>query len=59
MREMARAGVEAGTALPDRYFRWLKVWIALGTLAFGALVTIFYLMVAKPGVTPVFPRLLS
>ncbi len=59
MREMARAAVEAGTALPQRYFRWLAVWAVLGCLAFGALVAIFYLMVAKPGVTPVFPGLLG
>ena len=48
MREMARIAVEQETALPERYFRYLRVWIALGIPAFFALVTVFYLMVAKP-----------
>ncbi len=48
MREMARIAVEEGTALPERYFRWLRVWVVLGVLAFAALVAVFYLMVAKP-----------
>ena len=48
MREMAREAVEQGTALPGRYFRWLRVWIALGIPAFFSLVVVFYLMVAKP-----------
>jgi len=29
----------------DRYLRW---WLALGIVAFGAIVVVFYLMVAKP-----------
>lgn len=48
MREMARRAVEEGTALPQRYFRWLRAWVALGIPAFLALVAVFYLMVAKP-----------
>ena len=48
MREMARVAVQEGTALPERYFRFLRVWIALGIPAFLALVGVFYLMVAKP-----------
>lgn len=48
MRDMAREAVERGTALPERYFRYLRVWIALGIPAFLALVVVFYLMVAKP-----------
>lgn len=48
MRDMARVAVERGTALPERYFRYLRVWIALGIPAFLALVVVFYLMVAKP-----------
>jgi uncharacterized membrane protein len=48
MREMARIAVEQGTPLPERYFRWLRVWIALGIPAFLALVAVFYLMVAEP-----------
>lgn len=48
MREMARAAVEAAAPLPERYFRWFRVWVALGIPAFLALVAVFYLMVAKP-----------
>ena len=48
MREMARLAAEQGAPLPERYYRWLRVWIALGVPAFLALVVVFYLMVAKP-----------
>ena len=48
MREMARAAAEAGAALPERYGRFFRIWVALGIPAFAALVVVFYLMVAKP-----------
>ena len=48
MRDMAKAAVEAGTPLPEAYFRYLRRWIALGIPAFLALAVIFFLMVAKP-----------
>jgi uncharacterized membrane protein len=48
MREMAQESVRTGTALPARYWSYLKRWVALGIVAFGALVVVFYLMVAKP-----------
>lgn len=48
MREMARVAVERGAPLPERYFRFLRAWIALGIPAFASLVVVFYLMVAKP-----------
>jgi uncharacterized membrane protein len=48
MREMAREAAGAGTPLPDRYFRYFRVWVALGIPAFAALVAVFWLMVAKP-----------
>ena len=48
MRDMARAAAAAGTALPERYWRYLRRWVALGVVAFAALVVVFYLMVAKP-----------
>jgi uncharacterized membrane protein len=48
MRGMAaRAALEGGT-LPARYWRYLNSWVALGAVAFSALVVVFYLMVAKP-----------
>jgi uncharacterized membrane protein len=48
MRNMAREAVAAHAALPERYWRFLKMWVALGIVAFVALVIVFYLMVAKP-----------
>jgi uncharacterized membrane protein len=34
--------------LPDLYWRFMRWWVALGIVAFCALVVVFYLMVAKP-----------
>ena len=34
--------------LPQRYWRYLAIWAALGVVAFAALVVVFYLMVRKP-----------
>ena len=48
MRDMANEAVRAGTELPARYWRYLRLWVALGIVAFLALVVVFYLMVAKP-----------
>jgi uncharacterized membrane protein len=48
MRDMATAAVASGSAMPDRYWKFLRVWVALGVIAFVALVIVFYLMVTKP-----------
>jgi uncharacterized membrane protein len=48
MRDMAQVAARDNTPLPDRYWRYLKIWTALGIPAFFALVIVFYLMVAKP-----------
>ena len=48
MRAMARAAAEGGAALPGRFHRLFRIWVALGIPAFLALVIVFYLMVAKP-----------
>ena len=48
MREMAQRAAAAGRELPDRYWQFLRWWVALGIVAFLALVVVFYLMVAKP-----------
>jgi uncharacterized membrane protein len=48
MRDMAEAAVREGTDLPPLYWRYLKIWVALGIPAFFALIAVFYLMVAKP-----------
>jgi uncharacterized membrane protein len=48
MRDMAVIADRAGTPLPPRYWKFLRIWVALGIVAFAALVAVFYLMVAKP-----------
>lgn len=48
MRDMAKVALDNGTTLPDRYWRYDRWWIALGALAFPAVVTVIGLMVIKP-----------
>ena len=48
MRDMAQVAASDGTALPPLYWRYLRIWVALGIPAFFALVVVFWLMVAKP-----------
>jgi len=48
MRDMAREAAAAGTALPERYGRFFRIWVALGVPAFVSLLVVFWLMVAKP-----------
>ena len=48
MRDMAQVAARDGTELPAQYWRYLKIWTALGIPAFFALVVVFWLMVAKP-----------
>jgi uncharacterized membrane protein len=48
MRDLAAAAAAAGTELPPRYWQYLRAWVALGIVAFLALVVVFWLMVAKP-----------
>jgi uncharacterized membrane protein len=48
MRDMAATAAASGAALPERYWSFLRWWVALGIVAFFALVVVFYLMVAKP-----------
>lgn len=49
MAAMAQAAVLAGGELPPRYWRYARWWEWLGYPAFVAMLVIFYLMVAKPG----------
>jgi uncharacterized membrane protein len=49
MRDLARAAAAAGAPLPPAYFQLFRWWFAFGFPAFGAVVAIFWLMIAKPG----------
>jgi uncharacterized membrane protein len=48
MRDLAAACARDGAALPQLYWRYLRVWVGLGVVAFVSLVAVFFLMVAKP-----------
>jgi len=48
MRDIAKATLDSGDELPERYWTYDKWWITLGSLAFPAIMIIFYLMVFKP-----------
>ena len=48
MRDMAKIALECKTPLPPRYWKMDKWWITLGSLAFPAIMVVFWLMVAKP-----------
>jgi uncharacterized membrane protein len=49
LRNMAAQAAQANQALPALYWRYLRVWVVLGTWALIAFLILFYLMVAKPG----------
>ncbi len=48
MRDLARCADRDGTPLPPRYWRYARLWMALGFPAFFSVLIVFYLMVAKP-----------
>jgi uncharacterized membrane protein len=48
MRDMAYDAVRREQPLPARYWRFMRWWVALGIMAFVALVVVFFLMVVKP-----------
>lgn len=47
-RGLAQAAVDTGEPLPPLYYRYMRIWFALGWPAFLAVLMIFWLMVAKP-----------
>lgn len=49
MRDLAMAASKDGSVLPDAYWQLSRWWVMLGSLAFPAVVVIFWLMVVKPG----------
>jgi len=48
MRDLAAASATGGAPLPERYHRLYRLWFAFGFPAFAAVVTIFWLMIARP-----------
>ncbi|HEV7393118.1 MAG TPA: DUF2269 domain-containing protein [Burkholderiales bacterium] len=48
MAEMAERAVAQGGTLPPLFWRYHRIWTALGVPAFVAFIAIFYLMVVKP-----------
>jgi uncharacterized membrane protein len=48
MRDLAAAAVKEGLALPAAYHRLFWLWFAFGFPAFGAVLAIFWLMIARP-----------
>lgn len=50
MAAMAEHAAHAGEALPPRFWRYHRLWTALGWPAFIAFIAIFFLMVVKPSI---------
>lgn len=48
MRDMAAIAAQNHTALPARYWRYERIWTALGFPAFTSLLGVYWLMVNKP-----------
>lgn len=48
MRNLARAAVKSGEALPKRYFALYRTWFVCGFPAFAAVMGIVWLMISKP-----------
>lgn len=50
MRALATAATGQGTMLPSEYHRLFRLWFAFGFPAFGAVLGIFWLMIARPAI---------
>lgn len=48
MRDMAKQALDTSSDLPALYWKMDRWWIILGSLAFPAIILVFYLMVYKP-----------
>jgi uncharacterized membrane protein len=48
MRDLALRAVSTDASIPPSYWRYLRLWVCLGVVAFVSLTIVFYLMVAKP-----------
>lgn len=47
MRDLAQEAASGDTVLPPAYWRFLRIWVALGAVAFICFMLIFYLMIMK------------
>ncbi|HEY7302412.1 MAG TPA: DUF2269 domain-containing protein [Xanthobacteraceae bacterium] len=54
MRDLARKAVLDSAPLPARYHRLFWCWFAFGFPAFGAVLAIFWLMIARPPIDVTF-----
>lgn len=48
LRDLSNAAARDNGPLPPLYWRYFKIWVALGFPAFFAFLAVFWLMVAKP-----------
>ena len=48
MRDIAIEAAQSDSGLPRLFWTFERWWIVLGSLAFPAIVIVFYLMVVKP-----------
>jgi uncharacterized membrane protein len=48
LRDLSMLAAENGTALPEAYHRYFRVWFAFGIPGFGFTMAILWLMIAKP-----------
>ena len=48
MRDLATAAAREARPLPEEYHRLFRTWFAFGFPAFGAVLVIFWLMLARP-----------
>jgi uncharacterized membrane protein len=49
--QLAHTALQTETILPPDYYRIMRLWFALGWPAFLSVITIFWLMVAKPALS--------
>ncbi len=47
---LAREALLSGQALPQAYYRLFRIWFAFGWPAFGAVLAIIWLMIARPAI---------
>lgn len=48
MAKMASRAAKTNSELPQRYWRYARLWTQLGLIAFPAMLVVFWLMVFKP-----------